>query len=48
MLQRLVEQHRAICLYDADYGLPEQLSANEWQQAEKIVKLLEPVQGVTK
>ena len=48
MLQRLVEQCRAICLYDTDYGLPEQLSANEWQQAEKIVKLLEPVQRVTK
>ena len=42
------EQRHAICLYDADYGLPEELSANEWQQAEKIVKLLEPVQHVTK
>ena len=36
MLQHLVEQCRAICLYDADYGLPEQLSANEWEQAEKL------------
>ena len=48
MLERLVEQRRALSLYDADHGLPEQLSANEWQQAEKIVNLLEPVQRVTK
>ena len=48
MLECLVEQHRAISLYDADYGLPERLSANDWQQAEKIVKLLEPIQRVTK
>ena len=43
MLECLVEQRRAISLYDADYGLPERLSANNWQQAEKIVKLLEPM-----
>ena len=48
MLSRMVQQHRAISLYDADFGLPEQLNSNEWQQAEKIVKLLEPVQRVTK
>jgi len=48
MLERLVEQRRAISLYDADYGLPEQLSASDWQQAEKILKLLEPFQRVTK
>ena len=35
-------------MYDADFGLIEQLNSNEWQQAEKIVKLLEPVQRVTK
>ena len=35
-------------MYDTDFGLPEQLNSNEWQQAEKIVKLLEPVQRVTK
>ena len=48
MLEGLVEQCRAISLYDADYGLPERLSPNDWQQAEKIVKLLEPIQRVTK
>ena len=48
MLERVVEQRRAISLYDADHGLPEKLSANEWQQADKVVKLLEPFQRVTK
>ena len=48
MLERVVEQRRAISLYDADHGLPEILSANEWQQADKVVKLLEPFQCVTK
>ena len=48
MLSRIIQHHRAITLYDPDFGLPEQLNSNEWQQAEKIVKLLEPVQGVTK
>ena len=37
MLERLVEQRHTISLYDADYGLSEQVSANDWQQAEKIV-----------
>ena len=48
MLEHLVGQRRIISLYDADYGLPERLSANDWQQAEKIVKLLEPIQRVFK
>jgi len=37
MLEHLVEQHQAISLYDADYGLPEQLSVNDWQQVEKML-----------
>ena len=48
MLNRMVEQRRAISLYDADFGLPDKLNSNEWQQAGKIIKLLEPVQRVTK
>ena len=48
MLSHIIQQRRAITLYDTDFGLPEQLNSNEWQQAEKIVKLLEPVQRVTK
>ena len=51
MLEYLDERH-AISLYEADYeadyGIPEQLSANEWQQAENIVKLLETMQRITK
>ena len=43
-----MEQHRTISLYDADHGLPEKLSASEWQQADKVVKLLEPFERVTK
>ena len=48
MLSCIIQQHRAKTLYDTDFGLPEQLNSNEWQQAEKIVNLLEPVQCVTK
>jgi len=35
-------------LYGADHGLPEKLSASEWLKADKVVKLLEPFQHVTK
>ena len=48
MLERLVEQQRAISLYDTDFELPDRLNSNEWQLAEKIVKLLEPMQRITK
>ena len=48
LLNRLVEQRRAICLYDTDFELPERLNTNEWQLAEKVVKLLEPMQRITK
>ena len=48
MLSHIIKQRRAITLYDTDFGLPEQLNSIEWQQTEKIVKLLEPVQCVTK
>ena len=36
MLEHLVEQQRAISLYDTDFDLPDHLCANEWQLAEKI------------
>ena len=48
LLDRLVEQRRAISLYDTDFELPEKLNSNEWQLAEKVVKLLEPMQRITK
>ena len=48
LLDCLVEQRRAISLYDTDFELPEKLNSNEWQLAEKVVKLLEPVQRITK
>ena len=48
MLECLVEQRRAISLYDTDFELPDRLNSNEWQLAEKIVKLLEPMQHITK
>ena len=49
MLDRLVEQKRAICLYVTDFELPDHLSSNERQLAEKfIIKLLEPMQRITK
>ena len=48
MLERLVEQQRVISLYDTDFELPDRLCSNEWQLAKKIVKLLEPMQRITK
>ena len=48
LLDRLVEQRRAISFYDTDFELPEKLNSNEWQLAEKVVKLLEPMQRITK
>ena len=45
-LDRLVEQRRAISLYDSDFELSD--SSNEWQLAEKVVSLLEPMQRITK
>ena len=44
LLDRLVEQHRAISVYDSDFELPDRLSSNKWQLAEKVVGLLEPMQ----
>ena len=44
----MVEQNRAISLYDSDFELPDRLSSNEWQLAEKLVSLLEPMQRITK
>jgi len=48
LLDCLVEQRRAISLYDTDFELPERLNINEWQLAEKVVKLFEPMQRITK
>ena len=48
MLSHIIQQRRAITLYDTDFGLLEQFNSIEWQQTEKMVKLLEPVQCVTK
>lgn len=44
MFERLVEQQT----YDTDFELPDHLCANKWQLAEKIVKLLQPMQCITK
>ena len=48
LLDRSVEQRREISLYDTDFELPEKLNSNQWQLAEKAVKLLEPMQRITK
>ena len=47
-VEHLAEHRRAISLYDTDFELPNCLNFNEWQLAEKIVKLFEPMQRVTK
>lgn len=41
-----LKQRRAICLYDSDFELPDRLGSNEWQLAEKVVNLLEPMQWI--
>ena len=48
MLECLVEQRRAISLYDNDFELANCLHSNEWHLAEKIVALLEPMQCITR
>jgi len=47
-LDHLVEQCRVISLYDTDFELPERLNPNEWLLAEKVIKLPEPMQRITK
>ena len=48
MFEHLVEQRRAISLYDTDFELPDHLHSNEWHLAERVVALLEPMQRITK
>ena len=48
MLERLVEQRRAISLYYTDFELPDCLHSNEWHLAKTIVALFEPMQCITK
>ena len=48
LLERLVEQKRAIILYHTDFGLPVTFRDNDWRLAEKMVTLLEPFQRLTK
>lgn len=48
LLERLLEQKKAVIVYDSDFGLPDTLSGNEWQIVAKLVNLLEPFQRTTK
>lgn len=48
MIERILEQKRALVAYDSEYGLPDHLSANEWSLIGKLVAMLEPFQRTTK
>lgn len=48
MLQRLLEQKRAIVLYVSDHPSVTPLSANQWTLAEKLVTILAPFEAATR
>ena len=48
MLQRLLEQRRAITLYCAENESVTNLSANQWSVAENVAAVLEPFEEVTR
>lgn len=47
MLERLVEQRKAINLYSVQRGSIDSLSNAEWELAERIVKILKPIYSAT-
>lgn len=48
LLERLVEQKKALIAYHSEHGLPEMLNRNEWTIVTKLVDLLEAFQRTTK
>jgi hypothetical protein len=47
MQERLVEQRRAVNLFSVEHGGIDTLSSAEWEQAERIVKILQPFYAAT-
>ena len=48
LLQRLLQQKRAIVQFASDYSSIPQLTANQWNLAEKLVAILSPFEAATK
>ena len=47
MLDRLIEQRQAIFAAEIEYRVNFELSAQQWQLAEKAVKVLKPFEEAT-
>jgi len=48
MVERILEQKKAIVSYASDHDLPALLTKNQWGLLEKLVALLQPFESVTK
>lgn len=48
MMTTLLEQKRALVMYEAYHGLPVSLNANQWSLIEKITTLLAPFEELTR
>ena len=48
MLQRLLEQRRAVTLYCAETGAVTNLDPNQWVIAESLISLLTPFEEITR
>ncbi|XP_073672246.1 zinc finger BED domain-containing protein 4-like [Paramisgurnus dabryanus] len=48
MMTTLLEQKRALVMYEADHGMPVSLNANQWSLIEKMTTLLAPFEEMTR
>nr|XP_023693584.1 zinc finger BED domain-containing protein 4-like [Paramormyrops kingsleyae] len=48
MLQSLLEQRRAICVYAAENDLPATLTAHQWELMDNVLTILAPFEELTK
>ncbi|XP_060761430.1 zinc finger BED domain-containing protein 4-like [Neoarius graeffei] len=48
MMTSLLEQKRALVMYDSDHGLPVSLDTNQWSLIEKMTTLLAPFEELTR
>lgn len=47
MIERLVEQRRAVNLFSVDHGAIDTLSSSEWELADRLVRVLKPLYEAT-
>ena len=48
MVQRLIEQKKAVIAYSAEHDLPAVLTKHQWELMDKLVALLEPFEEITR